>query len=120
MHCGAATSTRSSSGAAFSRMGHHTQRSAHVRQRAAAGAAPPLQPPPPPRCRRRAAHSTWSHLQVEGVAARAPHHGAVVARELGVWRAAVKGVAADAAQVVACVVACVCRAVSNRERSAAA
>ena len=39
-------------------------------------------------------------LEVERVAARAPDHGGVVARELGVGRAAVKGGPADAADVV--------------------
>ena len=39
-------------------------------------------------------------LQVEGVSALTPHHGAVVARELGVGRARVEGDATDAAHVV--------------------
>lgn len=42
-------------------------------------------------------------LQMERVAARAPHDGAVIAGVLALGRAAVKGRAADAAHVVACV-----------------
>ena len=42
-------------------------------------------------------------LNMESVSAYAPHHGAVVAWVLAIWRASIKGSSTNAAHIVACI-----------------